>query len=69
MEIINKLGGFSRCYTILKNNGWNKDRQVLLMQTRRKSLSKEVCLILNNYCQRHNIPITLSDFWGKVGNQ
>ena len=64
MQIIKTLGGYKKVIEILLAGGW-KVRQPygsLVLQCHRKNLSKEVSLILYNYCLTHNIAVSISDF-------
>lgn len=62
MEIINKIGKLSKIHSILCESGFKIKYQTLAQQIWRKSLSKEVSLILLNYCQKNNIPVSIEDF-------
>lgn len=64
MQIINKLGGYQSVLEILKNMGWNSKNPygTLVVQSHRNALSKEVSLILMDYCQKNNIPVSIEDF-------
>ena len=66
MKIIDRLGGSKAVYAILKDNGFDKTFIAFNMQVFRKSLSKEACLILIRYLEKHNIPYELNDFEPQV---
>ena len=63
MNVINKLGGVSAVFKILKNNGWNYSITALRMQISRGSLSRDVCLILANFMNENRIDYTPNDFY------
>lgn len=65
MEIITKLGGYQKVAEILSNNGWDSKNPygTLVLQCHRKNLSKDVSLILWEYCQKHKIPVSRKDFY------
>lgn len=63
MNVINKLGGVSTVFEILKNNGWNYSITALRMQISRGSLSRDVCLILANFMNKNRIDYTPNDFY------
>lgn len=67
MKIIRKLGGYKRVVDILINNGWTakKPYSNLVIQNWRKNLSKDVALILWDYCNRNNISVSIDDFKGE----
>lgn len=62
MELLNKIGSNKKIVQILKNAGWNGTYNNFQMQKSRKSLSKEVSLILWDYCQKNKIPVSIEDF-------
>lgn len=62
MDLLNKLGSNKEIVEILKKAGWKGTYNNFQMQKSRKSLSKEVSLILWDYCQKHNIPVSIEDF-------
>lgn len=64
MDILEKIGSNKEVMEILKKSGWNGSYNRFQMQKSRNSLSKEVSLILWDYCQKNNIPVTLEDFKG-----
>lgn len=66
MEIIKKIGGYKKATEILVENGWKSKRPytTLVLQCWRKNLSKDVSLILWDYCNKHNIPVSIDDFKG-----
>lgn len=63
MNVINKLGGVSDVYKILKKNGWNYSLSALRMQVSRHALSRDVCLILADFMNREKISYTANDFY------
>ena len=63
MNIIDKLGGVSEVFKILKNNGWNYSITALRMQISRGSLSRDVCLILADFMNKNKIDYTPNDFY------
>ena len=63
MNVINKLGGVSAVFEILKKNGWNYSITALRMQISRGSLSRDVCLILANFMNENRIVYTPNDFY------
>jgi hypothetical protein len=68
MEIIRKLGGYKSVVGILMNNGWEvkKPYSTLVLQSWRQNLSRDVSLILWDYCLKHNIPVSIDDFREKA---
>lgn len=64
MKIINKIGKLAKIQSILCDSGFHIKYQTLAQQIWRKNLSKEVSLILWDYCQKNNIPVSLEDFRG-----
>ena len=62
MDILDKIGTNKEIVEILNKAGWNGNYDTFAMQKSRKSLSKEVSLILWDYCQKHNIPVSIEDF-------
>ena len=62
MEIVKKIGKLAKVQKILCDSGFNIKYQTLAQQIWRKKLSKEVSLILWDYCQKHNIPVSIEDF-------
>lgn len=64
MQIISKLGGYQNVLEILKTMGWRSKNPygTLVVQAHRNTLSKEVALMLMDYCQKHNIPVSIEDF-------
>lgn len=61
-KVVEKIGGYQRVYEILKQCGWNGKYNTLFMQYYRRKASKDVALILWDYCNRHNIPVSIDDF-------
>ena len=66
MEIISKLGGYKKVVDILVSGGWKSKNPygTLVIQNHRKNLSKQVALILWDYCQRNNIDVNPKEFYG-----
>lgn len=64
MDILEKIGTNKEIVEILKSAGWTGTYDTFAMQKSRNSLSKEVSLILWDYCQKNNIPVSLEDFKG-----
>ena len=64
MELLDKIGSNKVIMEILKNAGWDGSYNSFQMQKSRNSLSKEVSLILWDYCQKNNIPVSIEDFRG-----
>lgn len=64
MQIIEKLGGYQSVIEILKSMGWKSKNPygTLVVQAHRKNLSKDVALSIMDYCQKHNIPVSIEDF-------
>lgn len=62
MELLNKIGTNKEIVEILKKAGWQGNYNNFQMQKSRNSLSKEVSLILWDYCQKNNIPVSIEDF-------
>lgn len=62
VEIFKKLGNNKGVYKILCESGWNGTYMTLVMQKYRGSLSKEVSLILWEYCQKNGIDVKREDF-------
>lgn len=67
MELIKRLGGYHKVSEILSSNGWESKNPygTLVLQCHRKNLSKDVSLILWDYCQKHNIEVSKEDFKGE----
>lgn len=63
MNILEKFGGKKKMLKILRDAGWMKSKQVLTMQTRRGSLSKEVSLILLEHALKNGIAVQPQDFY------
>lgn len=63
MGIIKKLGGFAAIYKILKKSGWKYEESTLRMQISRKSLSKDVCLLLTDFMNKNKISYEKTDFY------
>ena len=64
MQIIEKLGGYKKVLSILNGFGCKVGYFALANQKYRKNLSKDVSLILMDYCNKNNIPVSLEDFKG-----
>lgn len=62
MKIIKKIGKLAKIQSILCDSGFPIKYQTLAQQIWRKNLSKEVSLILWDYCQKNNIPVSIEDF-------
>ena len=67
MEIINKLGGYKKVVDVLVSNGWKSTNPygTLVIQNHRKNLSKDVSLILWDYCNKNGIKVKPEDFKGE----
>ena len=63
MEIIKKLGGNKNVQKILLKNGLDVKYGTLAQQVLRNSLTTDVALILWDYCQKNNIPVSRKDFY------
>lgn len=63
MNIIDKLGGASEVFKILKNNGWSYSISALRMQMSRGSLSRDVCIILADFMNKNKIDYSANDFY------
>lgn len=66
LEITRKLGGYQKVYDILKNSGWTGKYNTLMMQYYRRKASRDVSLLLWDYCQKNNIPVSIEDFREKA---
>lgn len=62
MDILEKIGTNKEIVEILNKAGWQGNYDTFAMQKSRKSLSKEVSLILWDYCQKNKIPVSIEDF-------
>ena len=62
MDILEKIGTNKEIVEILNKAGWQGNYDTFAMQKSRKSLSKEVSLILWDYCHKNNIPVSIEDF-------
>lgn len=62
MELLDKIGSNKVIMGILKKAGWNGSYNRFQMQKSRNRLTKEVALILLDYCQKNNIPVSIEDF-------
>ena len=62
MEIVKKIGKLGQIQKILCDSGLDIKYQTLAQQIWRRKLSKEVSLILWDYCQKNNIPVSIEDF-------
>ena len=64
IKILEKLGENKEILKILRSYGWNAPYANFAMQKTRGKLTSEVSLILWDYCNKHNIPVTIDDFKG-----
>ena len=63
LKIIDKLGSNSKIIKILKENGWEGSYSRFAMQKNRGNLTTDVALILWEYCLKHKIPVSRTDFY------
>lgn len=64
MDILKKIGKLGDIYNILIQSGMKIKYQTLAQQVWRKKLSKDVVIVLWDYCLKNNIPVSVSDFKG-----
>ena len=64
MDILKKIGKLNDIYNILLKSGMKIKYQTLAQQVWRKKLSKDVVIVLWDYCLKNNIPVSISDFRG-----
>lgn len=64
IKILDKLGKNKDILKILRDSGWEGSYARFAMQKLRKKLTADVSLILWDYCQKHNIPVSIEDFRG-----
>lgn len=62
MGILKKIGKLADIYSILTQSGMKIKYQTLAQQVWRKKLSKDVVIVLWDYCLKNNIPVSISDF-------
>ena len=63
LSVLNKIGSNKKVVKILNSNGWDGSYARFAMQKKRESLTTDVALILWDYCQKHNIPVSRKDFY------
>lgn len=64
LKILEKIGRNKKVMEILEKYGWDGDYATFAMQKFRGKLTADVSLILWDYCQKNNIPVSLEDFRG-----
>jgi hypothetical protein len=64
LKILEKIGRNKKVMEILEMYGWSGDYATFAMQKTRGKLTADVSLILWDYCQKNNIPVSLEDFKG-----
>ena len=64
IKILEKLGRNKDIFKILRESGWGGSYARFAMQKTRNKLTGEVSLILWDYCQKNNIPVSIEDFRG-----
>jgi len=63
LKILEKIGGSNKqIIKILRSYGWKGTDGAFAMQKYRGNLMADVSLILLDYCQKHNIPVSIEDF-------
>lgn len=62
IKILEKLGRNKDIMSILRESGWGGSYARFAMQKLRGKLTADVSLILWDYCQKHNIPVSIEDF-------
>ena len=67
MKIIEKLGGYKNVVSTLVSAGWKSKNPygTLVVQNHRGNMSKDVALILWEYCNKHGIEVKPEDFKGE----
>jgi hypothetical protein len=65
LKIFEKVGKNAKVVDILRCYGWKGKKGTLVMQKYRGSITTDVALILWDYCNRHNIPVSIEDFKAK----
>lgn len=63
MDFLEKIGTNKEVIKILRKNGWSGRDGAFAMQKHRGRFMTDVALILWEYCQKHNIPVTRQDFY------
>ena len=64
IKILQKIGRNKDVLKILRESGWKGSYATFAMQKLRNKLTADVSLILWDYCQKHNIPVSIEDFKG-----
>ena len=62
LAIVKKLGGYENTHNILKSMGIICKKTTLFIQSYRGKMSSRFSLALMDYCQKHNIPVSIEDF-------
>ena len=62
LKILEKVGSNKNVLKILRKYGWKGKAGTFAMQKHRNNLMTEVALILWDYCQKNNIPVSIEDF-------
>ena len=64
LKVLEKIGSNKKVIEILRSYGWKGKSGAFAMQKHRENLMPDVALILWDYCNKHNIPVSIDDFKG-----